>query len=92
MIGSEFFNEPDDTILWPKMQAAAPAAKSLKSCPTLCDPMDCSPEGSSIHEVLQARMLEWVAISFSKMQAVFSKSQTWLKFPPPYFSSFLQYN
>ena len=35
-------------------------AKSLHSCPTLCDPMDCSPPGSSVHEVLQARILEWV--------------------------------
>ena len=34
-------------------------------CPTLCDPMDCSPPGSSIHRILQARTLEWVAISFS---------------------------
>ena len=80
------------TILWPKTQAAAPAAKSLQSCPTFCDPMECSPEGPSIHEILQARMLEWVAISFSKMQAVFSKSQTWLNFPLPYFLRFLQYN
>ena len=35
-------------------------------CPTLCDPMDCSPPGSSIHGILQARILEWVAISFSR--------------------------
>ena len=35
-------------------------------CPTLCDPMDCSPEGSSVHGILQARILEWVAISFSR--------------------------
>ena len=34
-------------------------------CPTLCDPVDCSPPGSSVHEILQARILEWVAISFS---------------------------
>ena len=40
-------------------------AKSLQSCPTLCDPMDCSPPGFSIHGILQARTLEWVAISFS---------------------------
>ena len=33
-----------------------------QSCPTLCDPMDCNPPGSSIHGILQARMLEWVAI------------------------------
>ena len=35
-------------------------------CPTLCDPMDCSPSGSSVHGILQARVLEWVAISFSR--------------------------
>ena len=35
-----------------------------QSCPTLCDPMDCSPPGSSVHEIFQARLLEWVAISF----------------------------
>ena len=35
-----------------------------QSCPTLCDPMDCSLPGSSLHEILQARVLEWVAISF----------------------------
>ena len=43
-----------------------PAAKSLQSCPTLCDPMDCSLPGFSVHGILQARTLEWVAISFSK--------------------------
>ena len=37
-----------------------------QSCPTLCDPMDYSPPGSSIHGILQARILEWVAISFSR--------------------------
>ena len=37
-----------------------------QSCPTLWDPMDCSPPVSSVHEILQARILEWVAISFSK--------------------------
>ena len=45
--------------------AAAAAAKSLQSCPTLCDPIDSSPPGSSVHGVFQARILEWVAISFS---------------------------
>ena len=39
---------------------------STQSCPTLCDPMDFSPPGSSVHGVLQARILEWVAISFSR--------------------------
>ena len=41
-------------------------AKSLQLCPTLCDPMDSSPPGSSVHRILQARILEWVAISFSR--------------------------
>ena len=41
-------------------------AESLQSCPTLCDPMNCSPLGSSVHGILQASILEWVAISFSK--------------------------
>ena len=45
--------------------AAAAAAKSLQSCPTLCDPIDGSPPGSTIPGILQARTLEWVAISFS---------------------------
>ena len=46
--------------------AAATAAKLLQSCPTLCDPMDSSPPGSSVHRILQARILEWVTISFSQ--------------------------
>ena len=45
--------------------AAAAAAKSLQSCPTLCDPIDGSPPGSAVPGILQARTLEWVAISFS---------------------------
>ena len=45
--------------------AAAAAAKSLQSCPTLCDPTDGSPPGSPVPGILQARTLEWVAISFS---------------------------
>ena len=48
-----------------KMFAAAAAAKSLQSCPTLCDPKDSSLPGSAIPGILQARTLEWVAISFS---------------------------
>ena len=43
----------------------AAAAKSLQSCPTLCDPIDSSSPGSSVPGILQARILEWVAISFS---------------------------
>ena len=45
--------------------AAAAAAKSLQLCPTLCDPIDGSPPGSPVSGILQARILEWVAISFS---------------------------
>jgi len=45
--------------------AAAAAAKSLQSCPTRCDPIDGSPPGSPVPGILQARTLEWVAISFS---------------------------
>ena len=44
---------------------AAAVDKSLQSCPTLCDPIDSSPPGSPVPGILQARALEWVAISFS---------------------------
>ena len=48
--------------------AAAAAAKSLQSCPTLCDPIDSSPPGSPVPGILQARTLEWVAIAFSVIE------------------------
>ena len=48
-----------------QIEAAAAAAKSLQSCPTLCNPIDRSPPGSPVPGILQARTLEWVAISFS---------------------------
>ena len=44
---------------------SAAAAKSLQSCPTLCDPIDGSPPGSPVPGILQARIVEWVAVSFS---------------------------
>ena len=44
----------------------ADESEVAQSCPTLCDPMDCSPPGSSVHGILQARILVWVAISFSR--------------------------
>ena len=47
------------------LHSAAAAAKSLQSCPTLYDPIDGSPPGSAVPGILQARTLEWVAISFS---------------------------
>ena len=49
------------------LTAAAAAAKSLQSCLTLCDPIDCSLPGSSVHGIFQARVLEWGAIAFSKL-------------------------
>ena len=58
-----------DWHIWEKRvedySGAAAAAKSLQSCPTLCDPIDSSPPGSPVPRILQARTLEWVAISFS---------------------------
>ena len=55
-------------IMWVKINAAAAAAaaaKPLQSCLTLCDPIDCSPSGSPVAGIIQARTTEWVAISFS---------------------------
>ena len=51
--------------IYKHVSAAAAAAKSLQSCPTLCNPIDGSTPGSPIPGILQARTLEWVAISFS---------------------------
>ena len=45
---------------------AAAAAKSLQSCPTLCNPTDCSPQGCPVPGIFQARVLEWDAIAFSE--------------------------
>ena len=52
-------------VLMSYLYYAAAAAKSLQSCPTLCDPIDCSPLGCPVPGILQARTLEWVAVSFS---------------------------
>ena len=61
-------------------------AKSLQSCPTLCDPIDSSPPGFSVSGILQARTLEWVAISFSNAwkwkEKVKSLSRAWLLATP----------
>ena len=51
---------------WLTPLSTAAAAKLLQSCPTLCDPIDGSPPGPAVPGILQARTLEWVAISFSK--------------------------
>ena len=56
-------NESDFCVLETYIAAAA-AAKSLQSCPTLCDPIDSSPPGAPVPGILQASTLEWVAISF----------------------------
>ena len=60
-----FHNQRESTAA-----AAAAAAKSLQSCPTLCDPVDGSPPGSPIPGILQARTLEWTAISFSRESTI----------------------
>ena len=52
---------------WSNRNPAAAAAKSLQSCPTLYNPIDSNPPGSPVPGILQARTLEWVAISFSKL-------------------------
>ena len=66
--------------------AAAAAAKSLQSCPTLCDPIDGSPPGSPVPGILQARTLEWTAISFSNARKWKGKvkwlSRVWLLATP----------
>ena len=63
-----------------KSAAASAVAKSLQSCPTLCDPIDSSPPGSPVPGIFQARTLEWVAISFSnawKWKVKVSRSAWW---------------
>ena len=79
-----FIFEPFLLFCW--VYAAAAAAKSLQSCPTLCDPRDRSPPGSPVPGILQARTLEWVAISFSNAwrwkENVKSLSHVWLLATP----------
>ena len=77
---------PDILVNNVKFAAAAAAAKSLQSCPTLCSPIDGSPPGSPVPGILQARTLEWVAISFSSAWKwkvkVKSLSYVWLLATP----------
>ena len=63
--GTGGINLPDFRLYDKAAAAAAAAAKSLQSCPILCDPIDGSPPGFPVPGILQARTLEWVAISFS---------------------------
>ena len=63
---SSIFAKGKEVEIWNTVAAAAAAAaKSLQSSPTLCDPIGGSPPGSPVPGILQARTLEWVAISFS---------------------------
>ena len=61
------------TSLWKKESES----EVSQSCPTLCDPMDCSLSGSSIHGIFQARVLEWIAISFSRGPSR-PRNRTWV--------------
>ena len=73
--------------MWHLKSYYTAAAASLQSCPTLCDPRDGSPPGSSVPGILQARTREWVAISFSNAWKwkvkVKSLSRVWLLATPP---------
>ena len=61
--GFDFIHQTDNAV--GEFYIKSAAAKSLQSCPTLCDPIDGSPPGFPVPGILQARTLEWVAISFS---------------------------
>ena len=63
--GHEFEQAPGVGDGQGSLACCSPAAKSLQSCPTLCDPIDGSPPGFLVPGILQAKTLEWVAISFS---------------------------
>ena len=67
------------------MTAAAAAAKSLQSCPTLCDPIDSSPPGSAVPGILQARTLEWVLSDYSTSLPISDKNRSHLSFHECFF-------
>ena len=58
--------ETEAAILWPPNAKSQSESEVVQLCPTLCDPVDCSLSGFSVHGILQARILEWVTISFSR--------------------------
>ena len=62
-----------------ELKALKSESEVTQSCPTLCDPMDCSLPGSSVHGIFQARVLEWVAICFSSGSSQ-PRNQTWISF------------
>ena len=60
-------SKPESSLSWDaRCGKQVVCAKSLQSCPPLCDPMDCSPPGASVHGILQAKKLEWVAMPSSR--------------------------
>ena len=69
----ELSNKDDQIFLNKSYHHRLAAAKSLQSCPTLCNPIDGSPPGASVPGILQARRLEWVAISFSNACMMLSR-------------------
>ena len=73
MLGVQILNTSECDLTW--RDGLYRDAQSLQSCPTLCNPMDCSPPGSSVLGILQASILEWVAISFGNLLTETVKSK-----------------
>ena len=67
-IMSDSYNPQSSTVLMPAPYQMVSVAQS---CPNVCDPMDCSPPGSSVHRILKARILEWVAMPSSRRKPIF---------------------
>ena len=74
---SEIFGQPNTCCICRFPRKKVKWSEVAQSCPTLCDPMDCSLPGSSVHRIFQARVLEWVAISFSRGSSR-PGDQTWV--------------
>ena len=66
--GENDWDKIESKVFWYAAVAVGATAKSLQSCPTLCNPIDGSPPGSLVPGILQARILEWVAVSFSNVR------------------------
>ena len=75
----EIWCQPPDLHFF--IEESESESEVAQSCPTLCDPMDCSLPGSSLHGILQARVLIWVSISFSRESSQ-PKDQTWVSCIP----------
>ena len=76
MLLSRVFPFSQLTSMWYLLKSKS-KVKMAQSCPTLCDPVDCSPQSSSVHGILQARILEWLAIPFSSRSSQ-PRNQTWI--------------